>query len=247
MHYVAGDTPAGTVFEAAWTKPDTTVVTRRLTPWLGHVAPAGVPAITGNLVAGGTAQVVGTTWNGGWGPGVNGRPGRELYQIFACPGPGTGQCWQLAYSDSVVIDPQFAGYYLIAAEARGAARLFPSATPTFPPVPHMTAVFAPGNGVLSAPTGPIAAPAVKQPPVLTAPVAPTASIRARALRSHGRLLVGRVNCPARCTVKLTVGKVHRTLSVVGVKALTVPVRHGKLKVSVVVDGKMLAARTTVAR
>ncbi len=40
---------------------------------------------------------------------------------------------------------------------------------------------------------------------------------------------------------------YRTLSVTGAKALTVPVRHGKLKVRVIVDGKLVTSGPTLAR
>ena len=81
---------------------------------------------------------------------------------------------------------------------------------------------------------------------------PTASVRARALRRNGRLIVGRVRCETRCAVALKVSggnrrAVHRTLRVTGAKALTVPVRHGKLKVRVTVDGTLAASGTMRAR
>jgi hypothetical protein len=85
-----------------------------------------------------------------------------------------------------------------------------------------------------------------------APKPPTASIRARSLRRNGRLHVARVSYESGCSVRLKVtgGKrraVYRTLRVTGVKSLTVPVRHGKLKVRVVVDGKLVTSGATRAR
>jgi hypothetical protein len=81
-------------------------------------------------------------------------------------------------------------------------------------------------------------------PIVREPVPPTATLRSRALRRNHQLSLGRVTCPQRCTVKLTVsggGKAYRrTLSATGLTALTAPYRHGKLTVRVEVDGKLLA-------
>jgi hypothetical protein len=73
-----------------------------------------------------------------------------------------------------------------------------------------------------------------------------ATLRARALRRNGRLIVGRVTCASRCAVALKVtggGRraVRRTFEVVGTQQLTVPLRRGRLSVRVTVDGKLAAA------
>jgi hypothetical protein len=40
---------------------------------------------------------------------------------------------------------------------------------------------------------------------------------------------------------------YKTVRVTGANALTVPVRHGKLKVRVIIDGKLVASGATIAR
>jgi hypothetical protein len=79
----------------------------------------------------------------------------------------------------------------------------------------------------------------------------TATIRTRALRRTGRLTIGKVTCPSRCTVGLKVtGKfrtIRRHVSVTGAKALSVPVRHGRMNVRVTINGRLAAAGHTRAR
>jgi hypothetical protein len=112
----------------------------------------------------------------------------------------------------------------------------------------------------SAPLGPIccAAPqaAVPTPAPTTAPQAapkaPTASIRSKALRRRGRLVLGRVTCESRCSVRLKVSgggcqAVQRTLTVFGTHKLTIPVRRGNLTVRVSVDGKTIATGRSTYR
>jgi len=77
---------------------------------------------------------------------------------------------------------------------------------------------------------------------------PTVTLRARALRGNGRISVGRVTCAAPCKVAVKVSgggeKAYTTTFVAnGTKAITAPVRRGKLTVRVHVDGKLLASRT----
>jgi hypothetical protein len=86
---------------------------------------------------------------------------------------------------------------------------------------------------------------IVEPPVLARPVV---TLRTRALRSKGRISVGRVTCEAPCKVAVNVSgggkKAYRTTFVAhGTKAITVPARRGKLTVRVHVDGKLLASAT----
>jgi hypothetical protein len=165
--------------------------------------------------------------------------------VAACREPTGGECWLISYSGSVALEPRWAGWYLFAQESRysGSSMGIPSLVPLPTPVTLRRSA----TVSASAPLGPVccvAAPVVKK--------APTASVRARALRRKGRLHVGRVTCETRCSVQLKVsgGKrraVYRTLRVTGAKALTVPVRHGKLKVRVIVDGTLVTSGPTTAR
>jgi hypothetical protein len=64
--------------------------------------------------------------------------------------------------------------------------------------------------------------------------------------------VGSVICAARCTVELTVRgarkpAARRRFSGQGRMALSVPARHGRLRVTVLVDGTPVASGTTEAR
>jgi hypothetical protein len=65
------------------------------------------------------------------------------------------------------------------------------------------------------------------------------------------LLVGNLTCALRCTVRLKVSGGGRTLvrtfSARGRVSLTVPLWHGRLRVTVSADGKPIATATTVAR
>ncbi len=80
---------------------------------------------------------------------------------------------------------------------------------------------------------------------------PTASVRAQARRAKGALSIGRVTCPQRCTVDLTVSgggrTLRRSLSVTGLRALTIARRHGRLTITIAVDGKVLARGVSKAR
>ena len=242
-----GETPAGTVFEVVATK-DGVETKARTGAWQGRVASLAPPTLQGEAGVGKTVTVAPGTWAGGWGPrGAS-------HSIFACSEPTGGECWLISYSGTAVAAARWAGWYLFAQEktALGDARcnfltscpVSVLAAPPFRASPQTGATFA-----VSAPLGPIAAVPVVAPRV---PQAPTASIRARALRSKGRLLVGRVSCEVRCSVQLKVSGGHRrafytTQNLTGAKALTAPVRHGKLQVRVIVDGKLVTSGPTVAR
>jgi hypothetical protein len=244
-----GDTVAGTVFEAVATDgPE--VSTARTPAWRGKVG-AIPPAVIGEPTVGRQVGVTGDTWTGGWSPPATERTGGFL---AACRQPTGGECVVLSYVDSgvpvpsgsVTIDAAWTGWYLLAQEYRQSGSVIAMPQYAAPPVRLTVPLRAGGSAALSDPVGPIAAA-----PVVSKP-APTAAVRRRALRRKGRLAVARVTCPERCTVRLTVSgggrrKVRRTLHVLGTKSLTVPVRHGRLKVRVIVDGKVLASARTRAR
>jgi hypothetical protein len=242
-----GETPAGTVFEAVATK-DGVETKARTRGWQGRLASATPPALQGEAAVGKAVTAVPGTWSGGWGsspvPTIN---------IFACRDATAGDCWLIAYGATVAPEPQWAGWYLLAQEyfttgdavCNAILGCFVTASLVATPfkyTPQRATTIA-----LSAPFGPVAGP-----PTVVAKKAPTASVRARALRRKGQLHVARVSCESGCSVQLKVsgGKrraVYRTLRVMGVRSLTAPVRHGKLKVRVIIDGKLVASGATIAR
>jgi hypothetical protein len=143
--------------------------------------------------------------------------------------PGT-DCMMLSYGRAVVLSAAYAGWYAFAPTGFASSHGQPAAAMAAPPFP--IASVTPGPAV-AGPLGPI-----------NEPKRPTASVRKRARRAKGKLTVARVTCPERCTVRLRVSghgrTIRRTLSVTGRRALRIPMRHGRLKVRVVVDGKLLA-------
>jgi hypothetical protein len=253
-----GETPAGTVFEAVATK-EGVETTARTRPWQGDVSSITTPTLQGDAAVGKTVTAAPGAWVGGWPPPATSVISSQP-QTLACTEPTGGECWWIA-TGTVVLEPRWVGWYLFAREIvwPGDARCSFVPCPVSviaKPVLPARADLAPGPLVgLSAPLGPIAGP---QPPwvlqgcVCLSPPAPKASIRARALRSKGRLHVGRVSCAARCSVQLKVsgGKrraVYLRFTMTGAEALTVPVRHGKLNVRVRVNGKLVTSRPTLAR
>jgi hypothetical protein len=250
-----GETPAGTVFEAVATTAgvETRVRTRA---WQGRVRATSAPTLQGEAAAGKTVTVAQGTWAGGWGPVP------ELATsdaIYACSNPVGTDCWLIEYGSTVVLDPRWAGWYLFAQERHFAGNAFchsafgcsQFAALAAPPLRLELRTGA--TVARSAPLGPVTAPppAAAPPPVIAAREvkAPSASIRARAVRRNGRVVVGRVHCETRCTVRLRVSggnrrKLDRTFRVTGVKRLTAPMRRGKLTVKVTVDGKLVASGRT---
>lgn len=228
----------GDGFEVRLSEDGTVVATQRTPGWFGPPARVSGPGLAGTPVVGATLSPVWSEWSGGWGA-----PRRSVStSLMFCRTPAGTGCTFVSYGDPVVAPQTYAGFYAFT-ESRtvhtgfgGAPVAVSLAVPPFP-VANVT----PGPTV-AGPFGPIAEAPKPQP---------AASIRAKALRANGRLSVGRVMCPERCTVKLTVsggGKtVHRTLTATGLRALTIPHRHGRLKVSVVVNGNKLASGQSVAR
>jgi hypothetical protein len=244
----SGPEPAGTVFEAAYQND-----TQRTPPWGGRLTPTSVPTLAAvPLIGQQVPAITPATWTGGWGDAF-GQSDITSRRYFVCSRPDGGECWGIDPPTS--LDARWAGWYLGETESRyrdvntGYVTLQGQIPPPYR-IPAPTTGTS-GLTATSAFYGPMQLAPVTPPPVtpprVSTPAAPKVTLRARALRSHGRLNVGRVDCPARCTVTLTVGKLKRTLHVTGLRSLTVPVRHGRLKVRVVVDGKPLASRTTLAR
>ena len=241
-----GATAAGTVFELV-VERDGETLTRRTPVWRGPPV-AAPPTLSGTPIAGETVRVTPGEVSGGWAS-----PNVVSTSIVACTEPAGGVCHLYAYGPSAQIGEGLVGWYLFAAQSwqsgnNGVSWIPEAAPPTWGPFPSgRSAALGP---VCCAP--PVATPEAQsvRPPV--AAKRPTASVRARALRRNGKLIVGRVRCETRCTVALKVSggnrrALHRTFVATGAKALTVPVRHGKLKVRVVVDGSLVASGTVRAR
>ena len=258
-----GETPAGTSFEAVYDAK-----TVRTPAWTGRMA-VTAPSLSGDVAVGGTIAFVPATWSGGWTKQPGWGPSVRTREIIACPTATGGDCWVVDFTNGarpgeleqgVTLDQRWAGWYLFATEARAAGDL---TVLGFIPPPYALGerAFGPRSGPgiegVSEPVGPVccattpaAAPAPASAQTVT-PKAPSASIRKRALRRNGRLVIGTVTCPQRCTVRLKVtGKgrpIIRTLRVTGVKTLNVPVRRGRLNVRVSVDGKLVASGRITAR
>jgi hypothetical protein len=225
---------AGDVFEGRLTQNGVVVASGRTAPWIGPATPTSAPSVQGAPIAGGTVTAVPGRWVGGWGDAWSGGVGTE---VVVCRTAAGSDCRRLGGSPTTVGATDVGGYLFALSSygsgfSSGPVPPMPPLPPTFPTIGPNTATF-----TASAPVGTVV-------PVAS-PVPPTATLRARALRRNHQLSLGRVTCPAVCAVKLTVsggGKtVRRTLTVTGTKALTIPPRHGKLKVTVTVDGKKLAS------
>jgi hypothetical protein len=245
----AGETPAGSVFEADVTARDGTTTHERSPVWHGRITELAPPGLAGELRTGGTLTVTPGQWSGGWGDETSG------YALVACP--TVGDCEFLnnvtphTYwtAGPYVIEQRHGGWHVYIFERRSfpdlggvAGRVAPFGwTPLPTSWPSMTPLFGP--------FGPIDDPAT---PLVVEPLAvpaPTAKLRRRALRRGARVTVARVTCPVRCAVRLTVKDRHRTLRrklhVRGSFPLAIVhgarLRPGGLRVRVSIDGRKAAA------
>jgi hypothetical protein len=247
-----GETAAGTVFEFEY--DDGQVL--RTSPWLGRATSVTPPTLSGSATVGGTVRGVAGTWSGGWEPevlssGVTFGDFSKL-TLVACSAPAGGECWVLGQDGAkdTPLSERWAGWYLHVAEARhGRDTVFALPGLTYP---HRISPF-PSRGV-EAHSAPVQIPAAPPAPIaaVVTPKPPTVTLRSRALRTKGRISVGRVTCavPCRVTVKVSGGgkKAYTTTFVAtGLKAITAPVRRGKLTVRVTVDGNLVKSGRMVAR
>jgi hypothetical protein len=229
-----GASAPGDVFEARIVSADGAVAEALRTPaWLGTPTLVSGPAFDGAAIVGSTLLPVPGTWTGGWDA-----PWRySLARLTVCRTPAGTDCMLLSYGRAVVLPAEYAGWYAFASTGFASSHGQPPTLLAAPPFP--IASVTPGPTV-AGPLGPI-----------TEPKRPTASVRKRARRAKGKLTVARVTCPERCKVRLKVsghGKtIRRKLTVTGRRALRIPMRHGRLKVRVVVDGKLLAKGVSRAR
>jgi hypothetical protein len=203
-----GPTAVGTTFEASATV-DGTTTTDRSPVWGGQVTNTAPPTFQGQPRVGQTLTPHAGTWAGGWGDE------RSLVGMRACPTAAAEDCRAMAdfrNTSEVTIDPAYAGGYVGAIESRvGSGTLFPAVLYVFPPgrVSRMPAP-TPGQTVAAgALSGPIlAAPNASHRHQLgdtTAPLGFTlrVTIRKRALRRGGALVLAAVRCSGRCVARAT--------------------------------------------
>jgi hypothetical protein len=235
-----GSPASGDSFEARLSKAGKVVTTIRTPAWRGVPAVVRAPTLIGKPIVGHRVRMTLGTWTGGWDAGWPGGWRNDASNaVVVCRTKAGAGCVLLArsYDPKPPLDAGYAGRYLFALSRIYFWNGWVSAQ-LAPPYPIGDLKPSPVT-TISAPLGPIVTPA------------PSASIRARALRGHGRMSVGRVTCRVRCAVRLTVsggGKtVRRTLTVTGTRALTIAPRRGRLHVKVVVDGKTLASGFSRAR
>ena len=187
-----GETAEGTVFESDRSAPQ--IDTERSPAWQGRVSAVAAPGLAGSLTAGGAVHPTPAVWTGGWGDE------ESLNAVIACPPADRGvlslphRCCgtgNFGLGDRP-IPAAVVGWSAYSVEWRMPHDRFfpfdgpPPAAPTTLPVPSNLVSVSAASALVAPPSVPIVTP-----PTLTAK-APTASIRARALRRKGRLLVGRV-------------------------------------------------------
>ncbi|MDA0164671.1 hypothetical protein OM076_30670 [Solirubrobacter ginsenosidimutans] len=231
---------AGDSYEARWSEDDMVVKAVRTPPWLGPYVVTAPPAVAGVPAVGGTLSAVLAEVSGGWGAPWGPFSGGSL---AVCRSPQATDCQVLGEGSApVLISERWTGWYAFATTGFVSGQSHPTdSIPVYAKgvYPYAVESLQPSaRRAVSAPAGPIA----------TA----TATIRDRALRREHRLSVARVTCPLPCSAQFKVSgggeKAYtQTVAVTGLAALTIPPRHGKLRVRVTVDGKLLASGTSVAR
>lgn len=235
-----GPTPSATHFEFTFTPRWGGPPIKRTSPtWLGRQAPIDPPALVGNPVVGEAVSARAGTFSGGWaavGIGAG---------VWHCATAAGEHCQGLTGTTGALIGADHVGKYLFVMSGRSGP--YDTVPPLFvdiePPVAYRSV--AGPYGPISAPPA-LAAPVVQPAPVPAAPRS-SATLRSRALRQRGRLVIGRVRCEARCKVNLRVSDgrrtVKRSFTTQGSTALRVakPLRRGRLTVTVAIDGKPVAS------
>lgn len=205
--YSAGPTAIGTIFEASTMVDGKT--TQALSPaWAGQVTSATPPTFDGELRVGQTLSPHAGTWAGGWGDD------RSLLGMRACTTPAAQDCRSMndvRLESQATIDVAYTGWYVGAVETRiGSGTLFPAST--WPPIPagQVSPFVAPmpaqtvAAGALSGPIvgssnggGDGAGPAPRLQ------FSPRATVRDRATRLRGALVLGSIRCSGRCVADVT--------------------------------------------
>jgi hypothetical protein len=234
-----GETAAGTVFAVSVNYAGQ-VSSDRSAPWQGRVTATAPPALAGDVAVGSTVHPVAGTWTGGWGSE------HDALRVEACRSAARAVCRVVAAQEtpqapaaSVALTAEYAGCHLFAVDARMPRDLvFTVGADTRAAVPGQTVAF-------SAAAGQVAGAGC-------AAAGPTLSLRDRASRSDGRIVVGSVRCPARCVVEVTVSDGHRSVRRAfppnRLVALALPrgaqLRPGRLNVRVTVDGSLAGSGHT---
>jgi hypothetical protein len=206
--------------------------------WQGHLTLTSAPRLDGHPTAGATPTIVPATWTGGWAARSPYLTDSDQWDVIACRTPAREDCWYLGPAG---LTQRWAGWYLLVVDRRYAPS--PSG-PALATVPSNPTPARPSTGATVAYSTPVPVCCTLPAPAEDPVPPPTVKLRARALRSHGRLLVGRVDCTLRCTVALRAGAYTRTFTVEGPASLSIPIRHGRQAVRVRVDGKLVAQRRT---
>jgi hypothetical protein len=236
-----GPTSAGAVFrgDGTW---DAQPVAFRAT-WLGTVTAVAPPVFRGRAIVGTKVTATPGSWSGGWGDE------RDVVRVQACRTRDARDCESLTTGNvktgeptdaTPTVTPRHTGWYLFAVDERRPREVVPYAMtlelvlgPLRPLQPGPTVAF-------SAPVGPV--------------IGPTAVLRRRALYRDGRPLLGRVRCPVvACTAQVAVrhGARQRTETLHVTGSTTIEprpgLRPGRWRVSVIVDGEVVAQRRVEIR
>ena len=209
--YDAGPTAPGTTFQASATVGGTTT-TDRSPAWKGQVTSVAPPMFDGEPRVGQPLTPHGGEWAGGWGDD------RSLLGMRACPTVAAEDCRVMTdfrTTSEVTIDPAYAGWYVGAIETRiGSGTVFPAigylfsagqVSPHRAPTPAQTVA----AGALS---GPVIGAPTSQPPTTRLRFVPRVTIRRRAVRRGGALVLAALRCSGRCVAHATLRHGRKALT-----------------------------------
>ena len=211
--YSAGPTAIGTTFEASTTVDGKT--THALSPpWAGQVTSATPPTFDGELRVGQTLSPHAGTWAGGWGDD------RSLLGMRACTTRAAQDCRSMTdvrVASHATIGAAYSGWYVGAIETRiGSGTVFTASawaispgrvSPFAAPMPARTVA----AGALSGPIlgssdgGGDGAGSAARPQFTS-----RATVRERATRLRGALVLGSIRCSGRCVAHVTLRHGRKT-------------------------------------
>ncbi|MDO9353373.1 MAG: hypothetical protein Q7T55_06745 [Solirubrobacteraceae bacterium] len=258
QQYAAGDTAAGTTFEATTVVGGVTTTARSKT-WTGRVTNTSLPTIGGDPRVGGTVTATAGTWTGGWGDE------RSELRIRLCKSPEPGRaCVTLAPGPaSAVLDSAYAGWYVGAIDYRYArdsvfpAGAWPAPVPGIPstiPAPTPSRIVV--NSALIGPITPAQPPSVSEedgglrPQTDPKPLGftPKVTVLKTAKKAKGARTLGSITCTGTCVATVTYAQGKKTatsqLTITGKKALKLP---SKLSVKKSTRVTVVFLRSTVTK